>query len=56
MGVHSIPKFIKKSVDSDVKPFMVAYHYKQDPDVVRSWDNESIARAYYALVKMGVLK
>ena len=56
MGVHSIPSFIKKQVDADIKPYIVAYHYKLDPDEVRCWDNEAIAKAYYAIVRMGVIK
>lgn len=54
--MHSVPNFIKKAVDADMKPYMVAYHFKLDPDVVRSWDNEAITRAFYALKQMGAIK
>lgn len=55
-GLQSIPPYLKKEVDSDTKPYVVAYHYKIDPDLVRSWDNESIVKAFYALVRIGVIK
>ena len=56
MGVHNVPSFIKNAVDSDMKPYIVAYHFKLDPDVVRSWDNEAIAKAYYSLIRLKVIQ
>ena len=54
--MHSIPFSIREAVDSDTKPYVVAYHYGLDPDIVQSWDNEAIVKAFYALKKIGVIK
>lgn len=54
--MHNIPFSLRDEVERDLKPYTVAFHYKLDPDEVRSWDNDTILKALYALKKMGVLK
>ncbi|MEO4053372.1 hypothetical protein [Solibacillus sp. CAU 1738] len=55
-GVQSIPAPLRSEVDKDLTPYVVAHHYSLDPDTVRSWDNDSIMKALYALKKIGVIK
>ena len=54
--MHSIPSSIRNEVDKDFKPYVVAYHFKLDPDVVKSWDNDAILKAFYTIKRMGVIK
>lgn len=51
-----MPASIRSKVDGNLKPYVVAYHYKLDPEEVLMWDNEAVLKAFYALEKMGVLK
>ena len=51
-----MPASIRYKVDRNLKPYVVAYHYKMNPDDVLAWDNESILKAFYALEKMGAIK
>ncbi|MEC1303541.1 hypothetical protein [Lysinibacillus capsici] len=41
---------------SNLWPYIVAKEYGLDPQIVMSWDNESIIDALAALKVMGVIK
>lgn len=51
-----MPAPIRSKVERNLKPYVVAYHYKLNPEDVLMWDNEAVLKAFYALEKMGVIK
>lgn len=55
-GVSQIPAFYMNKVRKNIWPYVVAYHYKLDPEEVKSWDNDSILEALASLKVMGVIK
>ncbi len=55
-GVSNIPARYVNKVKGNLWPYVVAKEYSLDPDVVMSWDNDSIIEALAALKEMGVIK
>lgn len=51
-----MPASIRSKVDRNLKPYVVAYHYKINPEEVLCWDNDRVLKAFYALEKMGVIQ
>lgn len=54
--MNSIPSSYVDKVKKNIWPYVVAHHFGQDPDVVKSWDNDSILEALASLKVMGVVK